>query len=366
MSKSVPALFQLHLNGEYLTLATLWDLTSADGSRSLHFTDHDANIPQGGNTYKAASGYTRSALSGRIELNVDNTDVDILLDDVELDAVDIRNGVWDDAIITMKLVNYTKPTDGIIFIRRGTIGEIRMLDSQQATAELRGLTQKLSISLADIYAPDCRADLGDAVINVNGTCFIILDPNYWIPNEFHGQRDLHEADKEGDDAIVKPTRFNDRNFISFELIGTETSGATEPAWNLTIGGDTIDGDVKWVTFRARTIEGVVASVSTLREFTITYIGDAPDAYLLEGVFTAISGPNAGAKKEVKSWTLSTKTVKLKLPLAVAMEVGDKITISAGCDKSVPECRDTFDNMFNYNGEPYVPGTNVTLNFPDAR
>lgn len=365
MSRFVPTGLQTHLDGEYLTLATLFVLKTADESRTILFTDHDENIPIGTSIYKAASGYTRSALSSRIEMNVDNTDVEIILDDLGLDPVDIRNGVWDNALIAMLLVNYEKPTDGTANLRQGTLGEVKMIDNQQAIAELRGLTQKLSVNLADVYTPDCRADLADGFLTARGTCFLTLDPRFWQANTFYGQRALHEGDNE-EDSMVKPTRFNDRHFISFELIGTETSGATEPTWNLTIGGETIDNDVKWITFQARTIEGVVATVTSLRKFTITYAGDAPDEFLRDGVCKIISGPNKDARKEVKKWTLSSNTVELFLPLAVAVEVGDKIEIRAGCDKSIAECRDTFDNMHNFRGEPYVPGTNVTLNFPDAR
>ena len=375
MTRNIPVAFQTHLDGEYLTLATLWSLKTADPGqtfvfRELFFTDHDEDIPQGGDIYKASSGYTRAALSNRIEMNVDNTDVEIILDDLGLDPIDIRNGVWDNAEVVMKLVNYTNVANGVINLRQGTLGEIKMIDSQQAIAELRGLMQKLSVNLADVYTPDCRADLGDGFdsdgfVTANGTCFLIFDPPFWKANTFYTQRALHEGDNESD-SIVKPTRFNDRHFISFELIGTETSGATEPSWNLTIGGETIDNDVKWVTFQARTIEGVVATVTSLRKFTITYTGDAPDAFLQDGVCKIISGPNKDARKEVKKWTLSSKTVELFLPLAVAVEVGDRVEIRAGCDKTVPECRDTFDLMHNFRGEPYVPGANVTLNFPDAR
>jgi len=181
MSRNVPAALQTHLNGEYLTLATLWSLKTADPGqtfvfRELFFTDHDEDIVQGGDTYKASSGYTRAALSNRIELNVDNTDVEVILDDLGLDPVDIRNGVWDNAKVVMKLVDYTNVSAGVINLRQGTLGEIKMIDSQQAIAELRGLVQKLSINLADVYTQDCRLDLGDS------DCKIVFDPPFWLPS----------------------------------------------------------------------------------------------------------------------------------------------------------------------------------------
>jgi uncharacterized phage protein (TIGR02218 family) len=45
-----------------------------------------------------------------------------------------------------------------------------------------------------------------------------------------------------------------------------------------------------------------------------------------------------------------------MPYPVA--VGDQFTISAGCDRSMGTCIGRFNNIVNFRGEPYVPGTDT--------
>jgi uncharacterized phage protein (TIGR02218 family) len=46
-----------------------------------------------------------------------------------------------------------------------------------------------------------------------------------------------------------------------------------------------------------------------------------------------------------------------------MAVGDIFTIIAGCDKTLAICRDKFDNIINFRGDPFVPGTDALLDYP---
>jgi len=48
-------------------------------------------------------------------------------------------------------------------------------------------------------------------------------------------------------------------------------------------------------------------------------------------------------------------VTLALPMPYTIAVADTYSIAAGCDKSFTTCRDRFDNVLNFRGEPYVPG-----------
>ena len=40
--------------------------------------------------------------------------------------------------------------------------------------------------------------------------------------------------------------------------------------------------------------------------------------------------------------------------------------AAGCDKRLDTCSDRFANVLNFRGEPYVPGADLLLSYPDAR
>jgi hypothetical protein len=67
--KTVSAGLLIHLQGGSLTLATLWRVTRLDGA-IFTFTDHPADIVYGGETYLAALGYERSAISSGADLAV--------------------------------------------------------------------------------------------------------------------------------------------------------------------------------------------------------------------------------------------------------------------------------------------------------
>jgi uncharacterized phage protein (TIGR02218 family) len=58
-------------------------------------------------------------------------------------------------------VNVADLTQGIILHRRGWLGEVS-LKNGQFIAEVRGLAQKLSQNIVELYSPTCRAVLGDA------------------------------------------------------------------------------------------------------------------------------------------------------------------------------------------------------------
>jgi uncharacterized phage protein (TIGR02218 family) len=92
--KSINPAMLTHLASEVTTLATILKLTRGDGV-VMGFTDHDRDITVGGVTYEAAIGYTRSALSSKSDLSVDNLQVAGVIDSAGIADVDVRAGVYD-------------------------------------------------------------------------------------------------------------------------------------------------------------------------------------------------------------------------------------------------------------------------------
>ena len=64
------------------------------------------------------------------------------------------------------MVNYETPTDGIIRLKKGNIGEINV-GEVSATATIRGLAQKLEQAALEVYSANCRAELGDSRCKFN-------------------------------------------------------------------------------------------------------------------------------------------------------------------------------------------------------
>jgi uncharacterized phage protein (TIGR02218 family) len=165
MPKTISAGLAQHLAGEVTTLATCWQITRRDGVM-LGFTDHVRDLEVDGITYKAASGYTRTAIRGTADLAVDNLDVESVFSDDGITEEALRAGRYDFAEVRMFLVNYENLAQGILKLRRGWLGEVTIRDGMYI-AELRGMTQKLQMTVGEIYAPDCAADLGDARCGVD-------------------------------------------------------------------------------------------------------------------------------------------------------------------------------------------------------
>ena len=369
--KTTTAESDRHQAGECLTTATGLKLKTTNGLIVLGFTDHDKDfnidVGDGDGTilYKALFGYDRSNIESKLSMSVDNVEANFILDDVAISAEDLRAGVYDDAEIKIFTFNYEDLTITPTKLRRGNIGEITLLDDDMGIAEVRGMFQRLTRSLLSVVSPDCRVDLGS-----NPGCLARIDPSFWAASTVVAVRVAFEA---GSGDVIKPSLFNDRHFKC--TIGG-TTGAIEPSWNLTIGGTTSDGSATWTTIQALTIEGSITSVIDQREFTIDYTGDAPGSttpiskggtgnLLNEGKVTWLGGPNRGDVEEIKEWNLSLKRIKLVLKMPREITVGDVLVINAGCNKLFNICKTTFDNVNNFRGENLVPGTNVTLDFPNA-
>ena len=79
-----------------------------------------------------------------------------------------------------------------------------------------------------------------------------------------------------------------------------------------------------------------------------------------------TGANAGRSIEVKGWTQASGEIELFLPMGYAIESGDAFCIHPGCDKRLDTCIDRFANVLNFRGEPYVPGQDALVRYPDAR
>lgn len=76
------------------------------------------------------------------------------------------------------------------------------------------------------------------------------------------------------------------------------------------------------------------------------------------------GANAGLVSEVRHFSAGEVTLLQPTPQPVA--AGDVFTITAGCDKRLSTCRTKFDNVLNFRGDPFVPGTDAVLDYPGRR
>lgn len=162
-----------HIAEEVTTLAVCWKLTLTDAS-VMGFTDHTSDLTISSQLYKAATGFSPTSIETKDRFAVDNLDVAGILDAASITEVDIMAGKYDFAEIEIFMVNVADLTQGIILHRRGWLGEVS-LKNGQFVAEVRGLAQKLSQNIVELYSPTCRAVLGDGRCKVNLASFTFAE-----------------------------------------------------------------------------------------------------------------------------------------------------------------------------------------------
>lgn len=360
--KTLSAQLQAHIAGEQTSLSTCWKVTRTDAVQ-LFFTDYDANITVSGDVYEAATGFFPSAISTQDKLNVDNLEVTGILTSQGIDEVDLSVGLYDGATVEVFLVNSQTPADGIIMLSKGVLGEVTVRNGV-FTAEVRSLTQSLAQVIGERYSAICRADLGDS------RCKVVL-ADFTVTGTITGVTDRRQfADTDrGQISLVKPA------------IGAAGTGYTLDDVLTIVGGTGTATTVKVTGETAGVIDSVVVvnhgSYSAAPTFPAAVTGgtgndDATfsftelteiDDYFTAGLITWTSGLNDTFSMELKAFTAATGAFELIQAMALTVQIGDTYSIYAGCNKTLfPHCRDKFNNIVNFRGEPYLPGLDEAVRY----
>jgi uncharacterized phage protein (TIGR02218 family) len=158
-----------HLAGEVTMLATCWKIARRDGT-VMGFTDCDKDLVISGVIYKAATGFTPTAVQSSAGLAVDNLDVEGMLDSSAISEAELMAGLYDFAEVEVFMVNYEELAQGKLQLRTGWLGEVR-LARNQFIAEVRGLAQRLNQKIGDVFSSTCRASFADAKCGKNAASY---------------------------------------------------------------------------------------------------------------------------------------------------------------------------------------------------
>jgi hypothetical protein len=349
-----PALLA-HLQGDTRTLANLWKITRQDGN-VYGFTDHDTAILFGGITYGSLGGFSASTLEMSSDMSTSNAEVIALFDGGSVNEADMLAGVWDNAAITISLVNYMDLSMGALVLAGGFTGQFKIMNGKYV-AEFRSLAQIMQQEVGQIYSPTCRASLGDSRCKVplgpltyNGTVATV--PNYMQitdPGLTQTGPTSQVNDKIGYTIptqnpytiqVVPPTGGGFVANVSVTdaqgNVWTQVSGAPNTMqYNVSPSG--------LYTFSAG---------DTTKRVFINYTYSL--AYFAYGTITFTSGQNKGFKTEIKTSSVGSLTFALPLPYKPAP--GDTYTVVAGCDRQFGTCKARFNNVVNFRGEHLLPGT----------
>lgn len=125
----------------------------------------------------------------------------------------------------------------------------------------------------------------------------------------------------------------------------------------------IFGDAKCgINLASITVSGTITSVTDSTHYTTSGLGSYSNDYFNYGLITFTSGANVGMSNEVKDFTQSSGIVTTYLPYPYSVSVGDTFTIYPGCDRDYTTCSTRYNNIVNFRGEPFLPGTAKMLEY----
>lgn len=182
--KTIPPALIAHLRGEETSLAICWWIQRNDGP-VIRGTDHDKNIIVSVaaltdiiGEYDAGANVTGSNIKSGTDMSVDNMEVEGAIPLPDYDVVDItvqaiEAGVLDKAPVIVFFLNYDRPDDGQVIMRRGYLGEVARDSDNKYKTEIRGLVQLLSQNIGQTYGESCNVKrLGDARCKLDITSLI--------------------------------------------------------------------------------------------------------------------------------------------------------------------------------------------------
>ncbi|MBY6115458.1 DUF2163 domain-containing protein [Mameliella alba] len=104
-------------------------------------------------------------------------------------------------------------------------------------------------------------------------------------------------------------------------------------------------------------EGALVSVEDNRAFLVGALADFATGWFQRGKLELLSGAGQGIVAAIKQdfqRSDGARVIEVWEPLRVAIEAGDQVRLTAGCDKRFETCRLKFGNQLNFRGFPDLP------------
>lgn len=163
--RTIPGALAAHLDQEVTSLATVWKIIRKDGV-VFRMTDCDIPLTVNGEVYSAINSYQRTAVDTELGLKSDNMEISGFFDNASITQADIENGLFDFAELRIWIVNHQDPSQGVIALMRGKLGEFEHTEQGLFNATFRSIAEAFRNRIGKKLSPTCRAQLGDRFCKV--------------------------------------------------------------------------------------------------------------------------------------------------------------------------------------------------------
>ncbi len=330
------------------------------------------------------AGFSRFNLNDKDNLDTSNIQVDGMIDPVIFTRDDIKAQRFDGAAYQVFMVNWKDLTRGEIIGSTGETGTWTIKEYGFST-NFFGLAKHLEDLGGELCGPTCRAQFGDkrcapGGVLADGTTIDSLTQRGVVATT-DGSRILTFASPAAASGGVVATSVVNAPGSGYAPgdTGAFAAGNGDALYVI----DTVDGGGGVLTFHRSadgtlypTASGVATSVSTGTgdgAFTVDITASpiVPATGITDngrprngGLLTWVTGNSAGLSQEAKIVDLGTGTITLYLPMFLLIQVGDVFRLATACDFTMGTCAGAQKNALNFQGEPYVPGPDWELNYPD--
>ena len=109
----------------------------------------------------------------------------------------------------------------------------------------------------------------------------------------------------------------------------------------------------------------LGAVAQVQSFAVSVTQDYPDRWFEGGILRVQTGDAAGLTAAIRTDRRKPgqRDVTLWDGLKVALAAGDRVRLTAGCDRRAETCRVKFDNLVNFQGFPDMPGDDWQATVP---
>ena len=120
-----------------------------------------------------------------------------------------------------------------------------------------------------------------------------------------------------------------------------------------------------VSLPAFSAQQVVVAVEGSVGFRVAAMPGFAPRWFERGRLAVVSGSAAGLVGVIKAdrEVDGQRSVTLWQGLGIMPEIGDRVRLEAGCDKTAGTCRAKFGNFLNFRGFPHIPGDDWLATYP---